>query len=136
MIAKLAVDNPGYFSGLVFCAAALDPAAERKEKWRPLLTKFPLKYFVPGAWRPSNQELWWLKKELFPLSEILKTITCPVFIFHGDNDKLVPVSNAAYAKKMLISAASVSVTIIPGAGHHVSDDYYELVKAEILKLTK
>ena len=136
MIAKLAVDNPGYFSGLIFCAAALDPEAERKEKWRPLLTKFPLKYFVPGAWRPSNQELWWLKKELYPLSEKLKTITCPVIIFHGDKDKLVPVSNAAYAKKMLINAASVSVTIIPGGGHHVSDDYYELVKAEILKLTE
>jgi pimeloyl-ACP methyl ester carboxylesterase len=134
MIAKLEIDNPGMFSGLVLIAAALDPNAEKPEKWRPVLFKSPLKYFVPGAWRPSNKELWYLKEELKTLTPELSTITCPVYILHGDKDGLVPVSNAAYAQKMLVNTKSISVTIIPGANHFVSDNNYELVKKTLLKL--
>ena len=134
MIAKLEIDNPGMFSGLVLIAAALDPAAEKPEKWRPVLYKTPLKYFVPGAWRPSNKELWYLKEELKTLTPGLSTITCPVYILHGDKDGLVPVSNAAYAKQMLVNAKSVSVTIIPGANHFVSDNNYELVKKTLISM--
>jgi len=134
MIIKLAIDNPGMFAGLVLIAAALDPAAEKPEKWRPVVYRSPLKYMLPGAWRPSNQELWYLKKELNDLVKKLPDITCPVYILHGDKDGLVPVSNAAYAKKMLVNARSVSVTIIPGANHFVSDHHYKLVKGLLLRL--
>jgi pimeloyl-ACP methyl ester carboxylesterase len=134
MIIKLAIDNPGIFAGLVLIAAALDPAAEKPEKWRPFVYRSPLKYLLPGAWRPSNQELWYLKKELKDLVKKLPGITCPVYILHGDKDGLVPVSNAAYAKKMLVNARSVSVTIIPGANHFLSDHHYKLVKEVLLKL--
>lgn len=134
MIVKLAIDNPGMFSGLVLIASALDPAAEKPEKWRPVLFKTPLNYFVPGAWRPSNKELWYLKEELKTLTPGFSTITCPVYILHGDKDGLVPVSNAAYAKKMFVNARSVDVTIIPGANHFVSDNNYEMVKKTLISL--
>lgn len=134
MIARLAVDNPGMFSGLVLIAAALDPAAEKPEKWRPVLYKTPLKFFVPGAWRPSNKELWRLKTELKDLHDRLDEIICAVYILHGDNDGLVPVSNADYSKKMLVNARSVDVTIVPGGNHFLSDNRYELVKETLLKL--
>jgi alpha-beta hydrolase superfamily lysophospholipase len=39
------------------------------------------------------------QERTLPIVRKIKTITCPVIIFHGDKDKLVPVSNAAYAKK-------------------------------------
>ncbi len=134
MIVKLASDNPGKFSGLVLLAASLDPIAEKPERWRPVLFKTPLNYFVPGAWRPSNKELWYLKEDLKKLIPGFATITCPVYIMHGDKDGLVPVSNAGYAQKMLLNAKSVTVTIIPGAGHFVADKNYELVKETLLKL--
>lgn len=134
MIVKLAVDNPGYFSGLVLIAAALDPKAEKPEKWRPIMYKTPLKFFLPGAWRPSNQEIWYLKTELKELEKHLKEIVCPVVILHGDKDGLVDVSNAPYAKKMLVNARSVSMTIIPGANHFVSDHHYELVKDVFMRM--
>jgi len=134
MIVNLAVDNPGTFSGLVLLASALDPAAEKAEKWRPVLFKTPLNLLVPGAWRPSNKELWYLKEELKTLAPGFSTITCPVFILHGDQDGLVPVSNAAYAKKLLVNAKSVTVTIIPGANHFISDNNYELVKKTLMGL--
>lgn len=134
LIVKLAFDNPGMFSGLVLLASSLDPAAEKAEKWRPVLFKSPLNYFIPGAWRASSKELWYLKKELKELTPAFSTINCPVYILHGDKDGLVPVSNAGYAKKMLLNARSVTVTIIPGANHFVSDNNYELVKETLLKL--
>ena len=134
MILKLAIDNPGYFSGLVLLAAAVDPDAENPEKWRPVLFKTPLNYLVPGAWRPSNKELWYLKKELKELTAGLSGIKCPVYIMHGDKDGLVPVSNAGYTKKMLVNAESVSVKIIPGANHFISDNQYDMVKEVLMKL--
>jgi pimeloyl-ACP methyl ester carboxylesterase len=134
LVIKMAMENPARFSGLVLLASSLDPAAEKAEKWRPVLFKTPLNYFVPGAWRPSNKELWYLKKELKELTPGFTGITCPVYILHGDKDGLVPVSNADYAKKMLANAKSVSVTIIPGANHFISDNKYELVKETLLKL--
>lgn len=134
MIVKLAVDNPDMFSGLVLIASALDPAAEKPEKWRPILFKTPLNYFVPGAWRPSNKELWYLKEELKTLTTGFTTITCPVIILHGDKDGLVPVSNAEFGRRMMVNAKSVSVTIIPGGNHFISDNNYDLVKEALMKL--
>lgn len=134
LIVKLSIDNPGMFSGLVLLAPSLDPAAEKEEKWRPVLFKSPLNYFIPGAWRASNKELWYLKDELKTLVPGFSSVTCPVYILHGDKDGLVPVSNAAYAKKMLVNARSVSISIIPGANHFVLDNNYELVKDVLLRL--
>jgi len=134
MIIKLSVDNPGVFSGIVLIAAALDPAAEKPEKWRKLVYETPLNFFVPGAWKVSNEELWHLKDELKILAPQLSTITCPVHILHGDNDGLVPVSNATFIKDMLVNADTVSMTIIPGANHFVSDRHFKLVKETFIKL--
>ena len=134
MVVKLAIDNPGMFSGLVLLASALDPNAEKPEKWRRVLFKTPLNYFVPGAWRPSSEELWHLKSELKELAGHYSEISCAVNILHGDNDGLVPVSNAAYAAKMFVNAKSVAVKIIPGANHFISDNNYDIVKEVLMKL--
>ena len=74
MIVKIQIDNPGIFAGLVLLAASVDPKAEKPEKWRSVLKNSPLKYFVPGAFRPSNDEIWYLKKDL---KEFLKSILAP-----------------------------------------------------------
>lgn len=134
LVVKLAADNPDMFSGLVLLAAALDPATEKKYFWRPMMFKTPLKYLIPGAWRPSNEELYYLKNDLTNLAEKASVISCPVFLLHGDADKLVPVSNAEYGKKLLVNANPLKVTIIPGARHHIPDDHYEMVKNILLDL--
>ena len=134
MIVKLAIDNPGTFSGLVLLASALDPDAEKPEKWRPLLFNSPLNFLIPGAWRPSNEELWYLKTELKELVRHYSQITCAVSILHGDDDGLVPVSNAEYAGKKFVNAKSISIKIIPGANHYISENNYDIVKEVLLKL--
>jgi pimeloyl-ACP methyl ester carboxylesterase len=135
MAVKLDADNPGVFSGMVLLAASVDPAAENPEKWRPVLYKTPLKYFIPGAFRPSNEELWYLKKDLKDLAADFSKITCPVWIIHGDKDKFVPVSNADYAKKMLVNAKSVEVKILKGAPHFIPwEPWYKDVKEVLMRL--
>jgi pimeloyl-ACP methyl ester carboxylesterase len=134
VIIRLTIDNPEMFSGLVLLAAALDPAMEKNYPWRPLLFKTPFRYLVPGAWKASNEEQFYLKKDLKELTSGFSSITCPVHILHGDADGMVPVSNAGYGKKMLVNAKPLYLSIIPGAHHHISDDKYELVKDVLMKL--
>ena len=134
MAIRLVADNPDYFSGIILLAGSVDPGEEKPEKWRPVLYKTPFKFFVPGAFRPSNQELWYLKNDLKILKNDFPKITCPVWIIHGDKDDLVPVGNAAFAKEMLVHAKKVETTILPGANHFIPWQHYEEIKAVLMKL--
>ncbi len=134
MAVRLAVDNPGYFSGIVLLSASVDPQEEKPEKWRPFLYKTPLKYLVPGAFRPSNQELWYLKKDLVHLKNDFYKITCPVWIIHGEKDDMVPTGNVQYAKKMLVNAQKVTIKMIPGANHFIPWTHFHAIKTVLLSL--
>jgi pimeloyl-ACP methyl ester carboxylesterase len=132
---KLAADNPGVFSEVILLAASVDPAAEKPETWRSILLNTPLNYLVPGAFRPSNKEIWYLKKDLTPLARQFEAVNSEVWILHGDKDNLVPVENAQYAHKMLIHAKSVHMIILKGAPHFIPwKPWYEDVKAVLLNI--
>jgi pimeloyl-ACP methyl ester carboxylesterase len=135
MIVKLQADNPELFDGLVLLAASVDPAAEKPEKWRPVLFKTPLNFFVPGAFRPSNKELWYLKKDLKQLDKQWSSIKCPVWVLHGDKDSFVPVSNAEYIKSKLHTNSGVTIKILPGARHFIPWEQYAEIKDLLLTLT-
>lgn len=134
VVIKLQTDNVDLFDGLVLLAAAVDPKQEKPEKWRYIMRVPPLKYFLPGAYRPSNTELVYLKKELVELDKEWEKITCPVWIIHGDKDTYVPVANADYAKRKLTRAKSVDVKILPGAEHFITHERYADVKEVLMKL--
>ncbi|MEO5999256.1 MAG: alpha/beta hydrolase [Chitinophagaceae bacterium] len=116
---KLAAARPQYIKDLVILAGSLDPAEESSEKWRPLLFRTPLNFLVPGALRPSNEELWYLKKDLKEMSIDYEKITCPVYILHGTKDMLVSYRNVAYAKKMFTKSAMVTVTTFENENHFI-----------------
>jgi pimeloyl-ACP methyl ester carboxylesterase len=54
---------------------------------------------MPGAFRPSSNEIWAFKKELKDLDDEIRNISCDVYVVHGDKDTFVPVGNAYYAQK-------------------------------------
>ena len=135
LAAKLAAENPGLFKGLVILAGSIDPDEEPQELWRGLLYYTPLQYLIPGAFRPSNNEIWAVKPELKSLKKELGKITGDVYIIHGDADTFVPVGNAAYAKKLMINARSMNIKIIKGAPHFIPwEPWYGEVKDVLLKL--
>lgn len=136
MVVKLAADNPGLFSGMVILAGSIDPAQEKPERWRPWLFKTPLNWLVPGAMRPSNEELWYLKKDLVALRADFEKIRCPVYIVHGTVDPLVPFANTAYGKKMLVNSPHVEILALPGANHFIPWTRYDTIKSVLLKLNR
>ena len=134
MVIKLGADNPNIFSGIVVISGSIDPAEENPEKWRPWLYKTPLNYLVPGAMRPSNEELWYLKKDLVDLEKDFPKITCPVYFIHGAMDTWVPPGNVDYGKKMLINSPMVEETMIPGANHFIPWSKFDEIRSVLLKL--
>lgn len=134
LIVQMAVDKPGYFDALVILAGSIDPKQETPERWRPLLMNNPLKFLVPGAMRPSNDELWYLKKDLKILAPLMSQVRTRVFIVHGDKDILVPYANMAFGVKAFTNVKSLDTLTIPGANHFIPWSHYKTVRSVLLKL--
>jgi pimeloyl-ACP methyl ester carboxylesterase len=136
LVIKLCADNPGIFSGVVIISGSIDPKEEDPEKWRPWLFNTPLNLLVPGAFRPANEELWYLKKDLVLLKKDFSRICCPVYFIHGASDTWVPPANVSYGKNMLINATFVEVTVIPGANHFIPWTKFSEIRSVLLKLNQ
>jgi len=134
MIIQLTADNPGLFNGLVMISGSVDPAEEKPEKWRPLLFNTPLNLLIPGAFRPSNVELWYLKKDLVQLKAEFSKVRCPVYFIHGANDTWVPPGNVAYAKKLLVNAPYIHELMLPGANHFIPWTRFKEIRHVLLEL--
>ena len=130
----MATNHPALFSNLVVLAGAIDPKAETPELWRRLLLAKPLRYLISGALRPSNDELWWLKKDLYEMEPNLKNITSKVTIIHGTKDPLVPYRNMAYMNKMFVNAKSIESISIENANHFIPWEHFELIRNTLLNL--
>lgn len=134
LVIKLSADNPKLFSSLVLISGSIDPGEEEPEKWRPWLFKTSLNYLVPGAMRTSNEELWYLKKDLTSIKKDFFKITCPVYFIHGAEDTWVPPGNVEYGKKLLVNSAKIEETIIPDANHFIPWTKFKEIRTILLKL--
>jgi pimeloyl-ACP methyl ester carboxylesterase len=134
LVAELAADYPKRVNGIIILAGALNPALEKKETWRSVMMVKPLCYLLPGALRPSNTELWYLKKDLYILQHKLNTITCPVYIMHGQKDMLVDVENVTFMKEYFTNAALVSDTILKDENHFIPWTQHNAIRNWIMRL--
>lgn len=132
LIVQLAADRPELCQGLIMISGSVDPNEEKPEKWRPWLFKTPLNFFVPGAFKPSNEELWYLKKDLVKLKDEFARITCPVYFIHGAADTWVPPGNVEYARKLLVNAHTIGELIIPGGNHFIPWTMFNEIKKVFL----
>lgn len=131
MIVVMAADNPEYYNGLVLISGSVDALEEKPEKWRPFLFKTPLNYLIPGAFKPSNEELWYLKKDLVDLKSQFTKIVSPVYFIHGSKDTWVPPGNVHYAKQLLVNSPKIDVLMIPDGNHFIPWSKFDQIK-EIL----
>lgn len=136
VIVKMAVDRPKTYKELVILAGAIDPNAEKPENWRAFFKAKPLRYIVPGALRPANDELWWLKEDLKIMKPTLSKITSEVVVFHGTKDPLVPFSNAAFIEKEFTNAKSMQVIPIKDANHFIPWEHFETIRDKLFNLEK
>jgi len=134
LIIELAYYNPDLIDGLVMLAGSVDPDEEAKEGWRPVLSYSPLRYFIPGAMRPSNDELMYFKKDVYKIPPMFAQINCRVYILHGDHDSLVPYENALFAKKNLVNAKSVELITLKNEDHFIPWTNFDDIKKVLLRL--
>ena len=133
MILQLALDYPTLANGLVVISGSIDPAAEKPERWRYIMDKTPLKLFLPGAFRPSNTELIYLKKDLKIMEPALSAISLPVYFIHGRTDSWVPPVNVEFGLKKLINAPKLDTLWLNG-GHFIPWTEFQPIRKKLLEL--
>ena len=134
VIVKMATLEPKRYNHLVILAGAINPQAEKPEIWRSFIMKKPIRYLIPGALRPANDELWWLKRDLIVMKPSLKNIISGVTIIHGTKDQLVPYSNMAFIQKEFINAKSIHAIAIENANHFIPWEHYDEIRNALLDL--
>ncbi len=135
VIVQLAQNYPNEFTSLTLLAGSISPADEPKEYWRYLFMYSPLKWLMPGAFKPSNNEIMYFKKDLYGIDKRYAVLQLPVTFIHGDADKFVTVKNVAYGKKKLENNSAVKIIIIPGASHFIPWEHFEIIKSHLLSLS-
>ena len=136
VIVQLAQDYPGEFASLTLLAGSISPKDEPKEYWRYLFMYTPIRWLMPGAFKPSNDEIMYFKKDLYGIDTGYADIKIPVTFIHGDADKFVTVKNVDYGKKMLANNPAVKIIIIPGASHFIPWEHFDIIKEHLLGLAK
>jgi pimeloyl-ACP methyl ester carboxylesterase len=134
VIVHMAQNHPDGFASLTILAGSISPYEEPKEYWRYLFMYTPLKILMPGAFRPSNDEIIYFKKDLYHIDTMYDEIKIPVTFIHGDKDKFVTVKNVDYGKKKLANNPNVKVIIIPGANHFIPWEHFDLIRTHLLSL--
>lgn len=133
MVLQLDLDYPQLATGLVLISGSIDPDAEKPEHWRKILEKTPLKFFLPGAFRPSNTELIYLKTDLKILSPRLGEVKKPVLFIHGKSDSWVPPVNVEFGIKQLVQATRVDTLWLEG-GHFIPWTAFTPIQQKLLAL--
>ncbi len=119
LVVKIAADYPAAFKGIMLISASVDPALEPAEKWRITADKFPFSLLLPGAFKPSNTELLYFKKDVYTLANDFVNVTADVYLVHGEKDDWVPVGNIDYAKEKLTHANKVETLILKDGNHFI-----------------
>ncbi len=121
VVAKLAMDHPDQVRALLLQSASVEPNAE----WTPKIAywiKSPLGWAFPRWARVATKEKFNHQRALGCIQNDWDRITCPVWILHGQADKLIYPSNAEYAYEQLSPHTDVTFIKLDNLGHRL---YYE-----------
>jgi pimeloyl-ACP methyl ester carboxylesterase len=130
----MAASHPGLCSHLILLAASISPRHEPAENWRKPLANSMLRWLLPGAFRPSNDELIWFKESVRTMPELMHRVRCTVYVVHGTRDVLVPYENALFAEKNFPNASQLFMCTLEGSNHFFVWQKFEEVKNLLLKM--
>lgn len=132
VIARMAMDYPDHVGSLILVAPSIDPQLEKQEWYRSVGNWGLVRKWLPTEFDVSNQEIRPLKNELAKMLPLWKTIHIPVTVIQGDADDLVPPANAAFAKRMLITAP-VDIVWLPGVNHFIPWSHPQVIRQAIFR---
>ncbi|MEM6830274.1 MAG: alpha/beta hydrolase [Bacteroidota bacterium] len=133
VIARMAMDYPSDYHGLVFVAASIDPKMEKDEWYRNLINTKIGAFVTPQDFEVSNDEILPLKKELEIMVPLWKKIEIPCVIIHGTSDSLVPVENVDFAKRML-NDTLITIDLLEDVNHFIPWTHPETITRAIYLL--
>ncbi len=116
----LAAERPDLVDGLILAAPAIEPGAETvydisyPMRWRLTSWLFPASLVV------ATDEKFVHKAELTAMLPLWERIKVPVAYIQGEDDEVVNPSNAKFARRMLVNAPSLEITMIPNQKHFLS----------------
>jgi pimeloyl-ACP methyl ester carboxylesterase len=114
---RLAMDYPQLVDGLVLIAPALAPGEEKTYAISYALESPLLTWAQPPMIHSANVEKLTHEAELRKMEPRWGEIRVPVFYFQGMEDDLIYTTNAAFARRKLVQARHLSITMIPHRGH-------------------
>ncbi len=132
VVVQLAQDYPSFFSTLTVLSGSISPYEEPTENWRYVFNWFPLQLLLPGAFKPSNTEIIYFKKDLFELDKHYNNLTLPITFIHGNKDPLVSVKNVQYGVEKLSHNKQVKQIIIDGANHFIPWQHFNIIQQQLL----
>jgi len=135
VVCRFAMDYPERTAGLVVVAGSIDPTQERHPWWQAVVDAPPVCWLTPKALWTSNAEIIPLEQELEAMLPMWPRIVCPVRVLHATNDRLVPVANADFARRMLTNCPDLKVEILPTGDHFILWSRQDAVRSAILELT-
>ncbi len=118
VIARMAMDFPDAFEGLIFVAPSIDPEMEKKEWYRNAIDTRVGSWITPKDFEVSNDEIMPLRTELEKMVPHWVKIKIPCIVIQGTADTLVPKENAYFADKM-IADSLLDVRLLEGADHFI-----------------
>ncbi|MBS1595831.1 MAG: alpha/beta fold hydrolase [Bacteroidetes bacterium] len=131
----VAAERPDSVDGLVLLAGAMDTLTEPAEHWRGFFTGPVTRYLMPGALRPSTEEEWWYKTEMYHYPDHLGRIHCPVYLLHAEDDHIVDIANVQYLKNAMPHAI-ISVKRFKSGGHYIPWNHKDSILSILLSQSK
>lgn len=129
IIARMAMDYPTAFSGLIMVAPSIDPDMEKEEWYRGAINTYVGGWVTPKEFEVSNDEILPLKEELEKMIPLWPRIQIPSIVIQGTDDGLVPKENADFAKRMMADSI-LEVWMLQEADHFlVWNKPKEIIKA-------
>ncbi len=131
VVAKLAMDHPADVRVLLLQSASVEPNAE----WTPKIAywiKSPLSFAFPRWARVATKEKFNHQTSLLQIQGGWSNIDCPVWIMHGQADRLIYPCNAEYAYNQL---ANKDVTFIKldNRGHRLFHETPDTLRYYLLE---
>lgn len=131
IVARVAADYPEKVDSIVIVAGALDPSLERVHPLQRVADTMLVSPLLPRHLRNANKELLPLKRELRDLSQYLESVTRPVIIVHGTNDKRVPYDNVQFMTDSFRNAERLRVMTLVGENHFLPRSAEDAVREAI-----
>ena len=130
--ARMAMDYPDLVGGIILVAPSVDPELEPEEWYRPILYSPFARWILPKSFRVTNDEIYFLKKELEAMLPLWETLKMPIIVIQGGADKLVHPKNAEFVQN-LATNTTVEIVFVDGMNHFVPWNNEKLITDAVMK---